>query len=158
MKLTVTEIAVHKETENPIFGELVTHVKLDDEAGGMFIKLVQSTDAGYNEIRLDFNEIEYILKAIEMLKVGDTDDSDKSPVEQIKELVPQARIEMLQNQKIRKAQAYDVLVKELFVLLDRKEETDEGRVFRPVQISCCRGLDAEKLEQVLKELKQTLED
>jgi hypothetical protein len=57
-----------------------------------------------------------------------------------------------------KAQAYDVLVKELFVLLDRTEETDEGRVFRPNKISCCRALDAEKLEQVLKELKRTLED
>jgi len=73
MKLTVTEIAVHKETESPIFGELVTHVKLDDEAGGTFIKLAQNSDTGYNEIRLDFNEIEYILKAIEMLKEGNTD-------------------------------------------------------------------------------------
>ena len=73
MKLTVTEIAVHKETESPIFGELVTYVKLDDEAGGMFIKLAQNSDTGYNEIRLDFNEIEYILKAIETLKVGDAD-------------------------------------------------------------------------------------
>ena len=57
-----------------------------------------------------------------------------------------------------KAQAYDVLVRELFVLLDRTEETDEGRVFRPNRISSCRALDAEKLEQVLKELKNVLED
>lgn len=57
-----------------------------------------------------------------------------------------------------KAQAYDVLVRELFVLLDRTEETDEGRVFRPNKISSCRAMDAEKLEQVLKELKKTLED
>jgi len=57
-----------------------------------------------------------------------------------------------------KAQAYDVLVRELFVLLDKTEETDEGRVFRPNRISSCRALDAEKLEQVLKELKNVLED
>ena len=57
-----------------------------------------------------------------------------------------------------KAQAYDVLVKELFVLLDKTEETDEGRVFRPNRISSCRALDAEKLERVLKELKNVLED
>ena len=57
-----------------------------------------------------------------------------------------------------KAQAYDVLVRELFVLLDRTEETDEGRVFHPNRISSCRALDAEKLEQVLRELKNTLED
>jgi hypothetical protein len=57
-----------------------------------------------------------------------------------------------------KAQAYDVLVRELFVLLDKTEETDEGRVFRPNRISSCRALDAEKLEQVLKDLKNVLED
>ena len=57
-----------------------------------------------------------------------------------------------------KAQQYDVLVRELFRLLDKTEETDEGRVFRPNVIRSCRALDAEKLEQVLKELKSTLED
>lgn len=50
------------------------------------------------------------------------------------------------------------LIKELFELLDKTEETDEGRVFYPNRISSCRVLDGEKLEQVLKELKNTLED
>lgn len=68
MKLTVTEIAVHKEDESPIFGDIVTHVKLDDEGAGTFIKIVQHNDTKTDEIRLDFNEIEHILKAIEMLK------------------------------------------------------------------------------------------
>jgi hypothetical protein len=72
MKLTVTEIAVHKENESPIFGDIVTHVKLDDEGAGPFIKIVQHNDTKMDEIRLDFKEIEYILKAIEMLKAGDT--------------------------------------------------------------------------------------
>ena len=57
-----------------------------------------------------------------------------------------------------KAQQYDVLVKELFRLLDITEETDDGRVFRPNRISSCRALDAEKLNQVLVELKRTMED
>jgi len=57
-----------------------------------------------------------------------------------------------------KAQQYNVLVKELFELLDRTEKTDEGRVFHPNRISSCRALDAEKLKQVLKELKSVLED
>ena len=68
MKLTVTEIAVHREDESPIFGDIVTHVKLDDEGGGTFIKITQHNDTKMDEIRLDFNEIEHILKAIEMLK------------------------------------------------------------------------------------------
>ena len=57
-----------------------------------------------------------------------------------------------------KAQQYDVLVKELFRLLDITEETDDGRVFHPNRISSCRALDAEKLNQVLTELKRTMED
>jgi hypothetical protein len=71
MKLTVTEIAVHKEGESPIFGDIVTHVKLDDEGAGAFIKITQHNGNDEDTIRLDFNEIEYILKAIEMLKAAD---------------------------------------------------------------------------------------
>lgn len=57
-----------------------------------------------------------------------------------------------------KAQQYDVLVKELFELLDRTEETNEGRKFRPVQISCSREQDRLQLNQVLVQLKNTMED
>ena len=57
-----------------------------------------------------------------------------------------------------KAQQYDVLVKELFRLLDITEETDDGRVFHPNRISSCRAADAEKLNQILFELKQTMQD
>ena len=57
-----------------------------------------------------------------------------------------------------KAQAYDVLVKELFILLDRTEESDDGRVFRPNQITSCRLQDGDRLNQILLQLKHTLED
>lgn len=57
-----------------------------------------------------------------------------------------------------KAQQYDVLVYQMFELLDITEETDDGRVFHPNRISSCRAADAEKLEQVLIELKQTMQD
>jgi hypothetical protein len=57
-----------------------------------------------------------------------------------------------------KCDQYDVLVKELFELLDRKEETDDGRVFRPNQISSCRAMDAERLDKVLAALKHTMQD
>ena len=57
-----------------------------------------------------------------------------------------------------KCDQYDVLVKELFMLLDVTEESDDGRVFHPNRISSCRAQDAEKLNQVLVELKRTLED
>jgi hypothetical protein len=70
MKLTVTEIAVHKEDDSPILGEIVTYVKLDDEGAGTFIKITQHNGNDVDTIRLDFNEVEHIFKAIEMLKAG----------------------------------------------------------------------------------------
>ena len=57
-----------------------------------------------------------------------------------------------------KCDQYDVLVKELFVLLDKTEESAEGHVFRPNVIRSCRALDTEKLEKVLVALKNTMED
>ena len=70
MKLTVTEVTIHKEDESPVFGELVTRVKLYDEGAGEFIKIIQHNGDVCNEIRLDFGEIEYIIKAIDTLKEG----------------------------------------------------------------------------------------
>ena len=57
-----------------------------------------------------------------------------------------------------KCDQYDVLVKELFMLLDITEETDDGRVFHPNRISSCRAMDAEKLNSILVALKHTMED
>lgn len=57
-----------------------------------------------------------------------------------------------------KAQQYDVLVKELFELLEKTEETDDGRVFHPTTIRSCHVSDTEKLNKVLVGLKHTLED
>ena len=57
-----------------------------------------------------------------------------------------------------KCDQYDVLVKELFSLLDATEETDEGREFHPVRIVCCRNDMIEKLENVLATLKSNRRD
>jgi len=57
-----------------------------------------------------------------------------------------------------KAQRYDVLVKALIELLDTVEETDEGREFKPTVIRSCRSDHVTKLDQILTQLKSTLED
>ena len=49
-------------------------------------------------------------------------------------------------------------IKELFSLLDATEETDEGRVHRPVQIVCIRTDMLTKLENVLATLKSTMKE
>ena len=48
------------------------------------------------------------------------------------------------------------LVRELFKFLDYTEESDNGRIFHPIQISCCRALMSEPLDKVLKELKASI--
>jgi hypothetical protein len=67
MKLTITEISVHFEGESPIFGELSTIVKLEDEGAGYFVTIGQDEHI----IRLGFKEFDTLFKAVEMLKQQD---------------------------------------------------------------------------------------
>lgn len=46
------------------------------------------------------------------------------------------------------------VVKDFFALLDATAETDEGREFHPVTISCSRALTIPKLDKVLFEMKR----
>lgn len=50
------------------------------------------------------------------------------------------------------------LIEQFFDLMDITEQTDEGRYFKPNRIYSRRVMDAEKLEKVLAELKQTLKE
>jgi hypothetical protein len=59
---TVSQVCVHREDE---FRTLQTTVSLTDEGGGEFITL---TDNEGNEIRLDFEEFEEVIKAVALLK------------------------------------------------------------------------------------------
>lgn len=59
-KKTVTEITVHLKADNPIFGESVTKVALEDEAGGFFIILSQNEK---NELRFDLEELDLVVDA-----------------------------------------------------------------------------------------------
>jgi hypothetical protein len=70
MKLSVTEFAMHKQNESPILGKNLTLIKLDDLGSGYFIKIVQYGDGDVNEIQLNFEDIEFVVKAIEMLREG----------------------------------------------------------------------------------------
>ena len=56
--------------------------------------------------------------------------------------------------KLTKLQTY---LEDFFTLLDKTEETDEGRVFRPNHISSCRVQDGQKLENLLRLMKATVE-
>jgi hypothetical protein len=46
------------------------------------------------------------------------------------------------------------LVRDFFRILDIVEETDEGRPFRPTNITSCRAMDGAKLNDILKRMKE----
>ena len=45
------------------------------------------------------------------------------------------------------------LLKEFFTYLDYEEESDSGRVFRPITISSCRVMMSEPLNEVINRLR-----
>ena len=56
--------------------------------------------------------------------------------------------------KLTKLQTY---LEDFFILLDKTEESDEGRVFRPNRISSCRIQDGQMLDNLLRLMKATVE-
>lgn len=65
---TPTAIAVHLSSDNPVFGESVIEVALDDEAAGPFIVLRQPGTV--SEIKLDYDQLLLVVDAAKMLIEG----------------------------------------------------------------------------------------
>jgi hypothetical protein len=70
IKTLVTKINLYRGDDNPLFGDSVTSLELDDEAGGMFLKIIQEpNDFGPGgTLRFDFDEIDDLFKTINHLK------------------------------------------------------------------------------------------
>lgn len=45
------------------------------------------------------------------------------------------------------------LMKRFVELLEREEESDEGRLFKPTQIVSCRAMDGHELNQIVHQFK-----
>jgi hypothetical protein len=65
---TITAIAVHSPDLNPVFGQGVITVRLDDEAGGPFVVLEQDIDGMVQEVRVCFEEVEPLVQAISQIR------------------------------------------------------------------------------------------
>jgi hypothetical protein len=61
---TITAIAVHSPDLNPVFGEGVITVRLDDEAGGPFVVLEQADQ----RVQIDFDKVEALVQAISQIR------------------------------------------------------------------------------------------
>lgn len=61
-EITPLKYAVGMKGENPVFGEGVTRVEVDDEAAGPFIVLSQCSDEyGEQKIRVNLDELKVVL-------------------------------------------------------------------------------------------------
>ena len=65
-KTTMTKFAIHRTGDNPVFGEGVIHVSLDDEGGGSFLVLEQESQ----KIRITLEELELLVAEAKRLVEG----------------------------------------------------------------------------------------
>ena len=70
---TVTEVSIHPEGTSPVYGEVVTRVTLSDEGGGYFVTISQNQE-GTGEVKLEYNELGYVLKVASELLEGVSND------------------------------------------------------------------------------------
>ena len=70
MKSIITKINLFRGDDSPLFGDSVTELELDDEAGGIFLKITQHpNDFGPGGVlRFDFDEIDKLFDSINTLK------------------------------------------------------------------------------------------
>jgi hypothetical protein len=63
IQVTPIAMSVHRKGMNPIFGEGVTHVIVEDEASGPFLILRQlGAKTSPGEIRIDLDELETVTR------------------------------------------------------------------------------------------------
>lgn len=67
-KKTILTVAIHPEDVNPVFGESSTHISVQDDGGGPFIRLFQCNDETENgTVKLDLQELELVFEAAKEL-------------------------------------------------------------------------------------------
>ena len=59
-KSTIIRISIHPENVNPVYGEGVTHVSIQDEGAGPFLELSQEGDEKLKCIQIVIEELELI--------------------------------------------------------------------------------------------------
>lgn len=64
---TIIKVSVHEDNENPIFGEQATHVSLEDDAGGIYLRLTQCNDV-IEPGSVSFNNLQHLTKIFEVAK------------------------------------------------------------------------------------------
>lgn len=66
--ISLHTLAVHRTSESPVCGDGVTHISIDDEGAGEFLKFWQPDCTENGVIQIAFEEWPAICKAVEMLR------------------------------------------------------------------------------------------
>jgi hypothetical protein len=65
---TILKVAVHRESENPVFGEGNTFVSVEDDAAGPFIVIEQNDSYNTDKtLRMEYEELLAVTEAAKML-------------------------------------------------------------------------------------------
>ena len=65
---TILQVSIHREGNNPVFGEGNTYVRVEDDAAGPYIVMEQSDDdSRTGMVRFDYDELEAAVDAAKML-------------------------------------------------------------------------------------------
>jgi hypothetical protein len=67
LRITPIKFAIHRQGDNPIFGEQVITIAIEDETGGPFF-VVESNQASGDGLRIDDDELDMLVKASRRLK------------------------------------------------------------------------------------------
>ena len=69
-KTFVEQINLYKEGDNPIFGNSVISVSIEDEAAGPYFIINQCNDDFRGELRLDFDEVKPLFEVMKKMMKG----------------------------------------------------------------------------------------
>ena len=65
---TIIKVAIHRETENPVFGEGNTFVSVEDDAAGPFLVIEQNDSYNTDRtLRMEYEELLAVTEAAKML-------------------------------------------------------------------------------------------
>lgn len=60
--------SIYKEGDNPVFGNSVTEVKIEDDAAGVYLTISQCNDDHEGSIKLEFDEAAQLCSLIMQLR------------------------------------------------------------------------------------------
>lgn len=67
-KTTILQIVVHREEDNPVFGENNTYVSIDDETSGPFLVIQQLNETSESgKVKFDYTEFIAVTEAAKLL-------------------------------------------------------------------------------------------